>query len=159
MEIGRMLIPCFRRFTGVDVVKFVIENHRAKYSGGGVEFIHADIVADQLPSGDVCSIRQVFQHLSNRQIAAVLPKLENYRDVYITEHVPTGADWTPNKDKPQGAGIRISVNSGVDLTAPPFSIDPGRIVTVMEIAGNDHGADGDRGVIRTVLYQPGGAGE
>lgn len=152
MAIGRELIPLCRAFVGVDVAGFVVEHNRAELGAYNVRFVHADIVADELPDGDVCFVRQVFQHLSNRQIAAVLPKLRRYRHVYITEHIPSSGDWVPNRDKPHGAGIRLTVGSGVDLTAAPFGIAPEEIGVVLEVAC---GASGDAGVIRTVLYNPG----
>jgi len=160
MAVGRRLIPLCRAFVGVDVVRFVIDRHRAEMGGGSVEFIHLDMVDGDLPDGDVCFVRQVLQHLSNRQVAKVLPKLRKYRRVYITEHVPSGASpWIPNLDKPQGAGIRLDVGSGIDLTAPPFGISKDEISVLLEVRGNDAGGGHDPGIIRTVLYTPGFAEE
>ncbi len=155
MEIGRELIPLCRTFVGVDVVGFVVERHRMKLGAENVRFVHADIVTDELPDGDVCFVRQVFQHLSNRQIAAVLPKLRKFRHVYITEHIPSARDWMPNRDKPHGAGIRLAAASGIDLTAVPFGINRDEIRVVLDVACGASGGDGDAGVIRTVLYTPG----
>jgi hypothetical protein len=156
MAIGKSLIPLCREFIGVDVVRFVIDRHREEFGGENVRFVHADMTNEDLPDGDVCLIRQVFQHLSNRQIAAVLPKLCKYRHVYLTEHLPTGEGWMPNRDKPHGAGIRLSVGSGVDITAQPFGIAAEKVRHVLDVAGNDSGVGGDAGIIRTVLYTTGG---
>jgi hypothetical protein len=156
MAIGRELIPLCRTFVGVDVVGFVLELHRQELGADNVRFVRADIVADELPDGDVCFVRQVFQHLSNRQIAAVLPKLRKYRYVYITEHIPSSQEWVPNLDKRHGAGIRLAAASGIDLTAAPFGIDPDEIGIVLDVACLASGGSGDAGVIRTVLYTPGG---
>lgn len=155
MVIGRALIPLCRRFIGVDVVGFVVERHQLEWAEENVRFVHTDIVTDELPDGDVCFIRQVFQHLSNRQIAAVLPKLRRYRHVYITEHIPSTRDWMPNRDKPHGAGIRLAAASGIDLTASPFAIDPDEIGIVLDVSCAVSGGHGDAGIIRTVLYTPG----
>lgn len=155
MAIGRELIPLCHAFVGVDVVGFVVERHRQELGAETVRFVHADIVADALPDGDVCFVRQVFQHLSNRQIAAVLPKLRKYRHVYITEHIPSAREWVPNRNKPHGAGIRLAATSGIDLTAPPFGIDPDETRLVLDVACLASGESGDAGVIRTVLYTPG----
>jgi len=156
MAIGRKLIPLCQTFIGVDVVGFVVERHRQELGAENVRFVRADIVADELPDGDVCFVRQVFQHLSNRQIAAVLPKLRKYRHVYITEHIPSSREWAPNRDKPHGAGIRLAAASGIDLTAAPFGIDPDEIGIVLDVACGASGGSGDAGIIRTVLYTPGG---
>jgi hypothetical protein len=156
MEVGRHLIPLCRVFVGVDVVRFVIDRHRTEMGGDSVDFIHLDMVDDDLPDGDICFVRQVFQHMSNRQVGRVLPKLRKYRRVYITEHLPSGASpWIPNLDKPQGAGIRLDVGSGIDLTAAPFGIPGGEVRLLLEVRGNDAGGGRDPGIIRTVLYTPG----
>lgn len=156
MEVGRQLIPLCRLFIGVDVVKFVIDRHQEAIGSDSVRFAHLDIVDGDLPDGDICFVRQVFQHLSNTQVAKVLPKLRKYRKVYITEHIPSGSSpFIPNLDKPQGAGIRLDVGSGIDLNASPFSIPEGATRVVLEVRGNNTGCDGDSGVIRTILYTPG----
>jgi hypothetical protein len=156
MEIGRHLIPLCRLFIGVDVVRFVIDRHRAEMEGHCVKFMHCDMVDGDLPDGDVCFVRQVFQHMSNHQVESVLPKLRKYRRVYVTEHLPSGSSlWIPNLDKPQGAGIRLDLGSGIDLTAPPFGIPESEVWTLLEVRGNDVGGGHDPGIIRTVLYTPG----
>jgi hypothetical protein len=158
MEVGRRLIPLCHAFVGVDVVKFVIDRHRAEMGGDSVDFIHLDIVDGDLPDGDVCFVRQVFQHLSNRQVGKVLPKLRKYRRVYITEHVPSrSSQWVPNLDKPQGAGIRLDDDSGIDITESPFGICGSEVRVLLEVRGNDPGGGRDPGIIRTVLYTPGSA--
>jgi site-specific recombinase XerC len=114
------------------------------------------MIADDLPDGDVCFVRQVFQHLSNGQIAQVLPKLRKYRRIYITEHLPSAlSKWRPNLDKLQGADIRMNSGSGIDITAEPFNVPGDEVEIVMEVCGNDAAAERDPGVIRTVLYTPG----
>lgn len=157
MSIGREFIPHCRHFTGADVVKFVIERHQAELGGESVDFQHLDMVSDDLPEGDICFVRQVFQHLSNRQIACVLPKLRKYRRVYITEHLPSKSGWPANADKPQGAGIRLDRGSGVDLTAPPFGVPEDEVKRVLAVPGNSTGGPYDAGLIVTVLYTPGRA--
>lgn len=155
MAVGRRLIPLCASYIGVDVVRYVIESHREEFVTGHVTFIHADIVADPLPDGDVCFVRQVFQHLSNAQIARVLPKLRKYCRVYITEHVLSGCAWLPNADKPHGASIRLAVGSGVDITKAPFGVPADEVSQVLDVVGNSTGGEGDAGIIRTVLYTPG----
>lgn len=156
MNIGRQLIPLCREFIGVDVVRFLVGRHQAEMGGERVRFHHCDIVADELPEGDVCFLRQVLQHLSNKQITAVLPKLRKYGRVYVTEHLPSAASlWTANFDKPQGAGIRLDHGSGVVITRPPFGVPPEEVRVVLEVRGNVSGDGHDPGVIQTVCYTPG----
>lgn len=155
MAVGRSLIPLCNSFTGVDIVKYVVDRHQRDFDSDKVRFVHLDIIRDALPAGDVCFLRQVLQHLSNRQILAVLPKLAQYRLVYITEHVPTAAGWVPNLDKPHGRGIRLDQQSGVDLAAAPFNLPANEMQMVLEVPGNENGGVYDPGMIRTILYTPG----
>lgn len=155
MNVGKRLIPLCRSYVGADVVRYVIAENRSAFSGSDAGFVHCDIVKDQLPDGEVCFLRQVLQHLSNDQIQRILPKLRKYRFVYISEHIPAG--WTgarANLDKPQGRGIRLDRNSGVDITREPFGISNDGVEVVLEVAGNPHSSGLDPGVIRTVLYRP-----
>lgn len=155
MRIGARLIPHCRSYIGVDIVKYVVDRHQAEMGSDRVGFRHLDIIADDLPDGDVCFIRQVIQHLSNKQILGILPKLRKYQYVYITEHVPSdAAARIPNIDKPHGKGIRLDRNSGVDITQKPFNIPKSEVITVLEIRGNEVGQNVDPGLIRTVLYTP-----
>jgi SAM-dependent methyltransferase len=111
-------------YVACDVVSELIEHNRRTFPHLGVEFIHLDIVSDPLPAGDIAFIRQVLQHLSNEQIAAVVTKLQQYAWVVVTEHLPRTARFTPNRDKPIGPGIRLRLQSGVVLTKPPFNLRP-----------------------------------
>lgn len=120
--VGRKIADLGVEYTGVDVVPALIEHHSAQYGSERVRFVHLDIVRDTLPDGDLCLIRQVLQHLSNEQIAQILPKLARYRHVLITEHYPgRGARVVPNRDKTHGHDTRIEDDSAVFLDQPPFN--------------------------------------
>jgi len=160
MRVGEKLLPFCGTYTGADVVAFLVEAHTQRFGSERIHFLHLDAVRDELPDGDVCLIRQVFQHMSNRQIARVLEKLGKYRYVYITEHVPRdGSGAIPNKDKPTGAGIRLERGSGVDVSAPPFDVPSRLVEVVLDITLPADGGAVDPGVIRTALYQPAGGME
>ncbi len=153
-SVGRQLLPLCSSYIGVDIVKPVIYRNQAKYGNENTRFVHLNIVDDALPKGDVCFIRQVLQHLSNQQIATVLPKLNIYKWVFITEHYPTNNDSIePNKDKVQGSDIRVCYNSGVYLSEPPFELPKCTLTKILEVPGSV-GERRDRGVIRTFLYKP-----
>ncbi|HEY0468383.1 MAG TPA: class I SAM-dependent methyltransferase, partial [Polyangiaceae bacterium] len=83
-SVGRQLLPYCSSYIGVDVVPALIEHLNSQVSHPQAHFVHADIIDGQLPDGDICLIRQVFQHLSNAQIGKVLAKLDRYRTVFIT---------------------------------------------------------------------------
>jgi len=155
-RVGKQLLPLCSSYTGVDIVKPLIQNNQESYANDILHFVHLNIVEDELPQGDVCFLRQVLQHLSNQQIGAVLPKLTQYRWVFITEHYPTENRWTkPNLDKTCGGDIRAYNNSGVFLEEPPFELPAEKLEQVLEVSGTQLGERKDRGVIRTFLYKPG----
>ena len=121
--VGRKIAALGVDYTGVDVVPALIQHHTQHHASAKVRFMHLDIIADPLPRADLCLIRQVLQHLSNDQIARILPKLSQYEHVLVTEHYPgRGAHVVPNKDKPQGHDTRIEDDSAVFLEAAPFSV-------------------------------------
>lgn len=110
-------------YHGLDVVPELVARNRAVHGRRGVTFSVMDAVSDELPPGDICLIRQVLQHLSNRQIAEILRRCQHYRLVVVTEHWPAPeAAGTPNLDKPHGPDTRLDRGSWVDLTQPPFNL-------------------------------------
>lgn len=153
-RIGKQLLPLCSSYIGVDVVKPLVRRNQEIYGDSRVQFVHLDIVKDELPNGDVCFIRQVLQHLSNKQIVDILAKITKYKWVFITEHYPTDNDTIePNKDKPHGGDIRAYENSGVYLTKPPFELPSQKLEKVLEVAGAGLGEGYDPGVICTFLYK------
>lgn len=154
MRIGDQICGLFKSYTGVDIVAPLIESHRKNKGKDNVRFEHLNIAEDPLPTGDVCLIRQVLQHLSNREISAILEKASMYKYVYITEHLPSDdSTAVPNVDMAHGSNIRIYRNSGVYLDKPPFSLPPESLATMLDLEG--HGFKFlDAGRIVTVRYSP-----
>jgi Methyltransferase domain len=151
-SVGRRIASQCGRYVGVDIVKPLIDHNRKTFGNSSVSFVHADMVTDDLPVGDVCLVRQVFQHLSNDQILAVLPKLDRYRCSFITEHHPSETRLRrPNVDKPHGGGIRARQRSGVFLDQPPFNVPPARYRLLLEVPGTSLPGGIDPGVIRTFV--------
>lgn len=123
-NVGYKIIDKNIHYTGIDIVEdLIIENER-KFSTSNVKFICKNIISDELPDGDLCLIRQVFQHLSNDQILRVIKKFKNYKYIIITEHYPSNQikKIIPNKDKPHGPDTRIYDNSAVFLDKTPFNL-------------------------------------
>jgi Methyltransferase domain len=151
-SVGRQLSSACGRYIGVDIVKPLIAHNQAAYGTSRVSFQYANIVEDDIPDGDICFVRQVFQHLSNAQIAAVLPKLDKFRCCFITEHQPSaGRLLRANADKTQGGNIRVSAGSGVFLDQPPFNVPADRYRALLEVPGMEYINGADPGVIRTYL--------
>lgn len=117
--VGARLAPLFRHYHGIDIVRPVIDRNRREYARDGVEFSCRDAVTDPLPDGDVAVVRQIFQHLSNGDIAAIAEKLQAFPLVIVTEHLPS-LGFEPNSDQPTGIGTRVHRRSGVVLHEPPF---------------------------------------
>jgi hypothetical protein len=156
-HIGKQLLPLCSSYIGVDIVEPLIRRNQETYGNPLTQFMHLNIVEDELPIGDVCFVRQVLQHLSNQQIVAVLQKLKKYKWVFITEHYPPDNDAIrPNIDKVHGGDIRVYDNSGVYLTKPPFNLPTQALEEVLEVPWVGLRGGFDKGVIRTILYKPKG---
>jgi SAM-dependent methyltransferase len=135
-RVGALLLEAGVHYTGIDIVESLIRNNTKLYGGERVRFECLDIINSELPDGDLCLIRQVFQHLSNEQILKVLRNTEKYQYVIVTEHYPAPhALREKNRDKPCGEDVRIYDGSGVFLDTPPFNrrisgplleVDPGK---------------------------------
>lgn len=121
-RVGSKLIGEGISYHGVDVVPDLIRHLESTASGPEVKFSCRNIVEDPLPAGQLCLVRQVFQHLSNDQILAVLAKLESFDHVIVTEHFPAeGAEFVPNRDISHGPETRVDFGSGLFLDQPPFN--------------------------------------
>jgi thiol-disulfide isomerase/thioredoxin len=148
--VGSKIRHLCAKFVACDVVEPLILRNQKKFRDHDVDFLVKDIVYDDLPDGDIALLRQVLQHLSNREIGALLPKLQKkYKYLVLTEHLPSGSDFTPNLDKPVGPDIRLAIvegGSGVVLTEPPFNLVP---KSTLEVCSIPEG----HSVINTVIYE------
>ncbi len=126
-RIGKRLAAMVPDYIGVDIVPDLIAHHRREYGAEHVCFECLDVVEDSLPPGDLCLIRQVFQHLNNAEISTVLAKLAPYELVLVTENVKAGPGTVPNIDHVHGPRTRLVEDSGVFLTEPPFSVESERV--------------------------------
>ena len=142
-EIGKQLVARVpnMQYIGCDIVPELIAHHKAVFADPRADFQSLDIVADHLPGGDVCLIRQVLQHLSNSEIKKVLGKLRHFKKVYITEGYPIIVTGPINPDKPAGSDVRfdwrIGSGRGVELDKKPFSV-PVREVFQVEVSEPPH---------------------
>ena len=107
-------------YLGIDIVPKLINYNNKKYSNLQIKFIKSNIVDDDLPISELCLIRQVLQHLSNKEVDIILEKCKKYKYVIVTEHVFIGDEVIPNLDKKAGDDIRF--NSGIFLDKPPFNL-------------------------------------
>lgn len=148
--IGRQITDLCSSYHGCDIVNELIEYNRENFEQAAVRFSCIDATREKLPSGNVLIVRQVLQHLSNHAIAAILKQFPDFQYIIVTEHLP-GGKFTPNIDKPSGPDSRLRLGSGVDISAPPFSLRPAFQEVLHEVKDN-----GDfPGVIKTTLYYMG----
>ncbi len=124
-QVSRRILARLQRpldYTGCDVARSVIEHNRARHANSNVRFVQVNAVDADPPAGDVVTIRQVLQHLSNAQIAAVLERLARlYKVAIITELLPTRFA-AANLDIAHGIAVRIPLGSGVYVDQPPYSL-------------------------------------
>jgi SAM-dependent methyltransferase len=134
------------RYIGIDIVPALIAHHQANFSREGVEFRCANIIQDELPDGELCLIRQVLQHLSNREISCVLSRLNKYGHLLVTEDVYHGSRTVrPNLDHLHGPDNRVHKRSGVFLDLPPYSLAS---QTLLEVSSPQ-----TESVLRTLLIR------
>jgi len=146
-NVGKELVQYTRKYIAADIVPELIERNRKTFKAENLEFRCLDIATDELPSGDCVILRQVLQHLSNREVQRVVNKLADYKYVILTEHLPEG-DFTPNRDIISGQGIRLKKQSGIDLLAPPFNLKVKGERQLLSVPAKE-----SRGVIVTTLYE------
>lgn len=155
-NVGSQLAPLASSYHGIDIVDSVIQRNIADHGCDHVRFSCLNIIDDPLPTGNVCFIRQVLQHLSNAQIIKILNKLSSYEWVFLTEHHPLDAHLRKkNADKRAGADIRIHGDSGLFFDHEPFNLPSNCLTKVLEV--DDGWRPGRyKGIIRSYLYKPGG---
>lgn len=128
-RVGRLIATSGVSYTGVDVVEGLIAENTRRYASPTVRFQCADITSDALPEGELCLVREVFQHLSNAQVSATLARLSKYKYVLITEvHPDDLRHYRINRDKPHGATSRLAHFSVLQLDKPPFNVANARLV-------------------------------
>jgi SAM-dependent methyltransferase len=98
-------------YKGFDVVPELILRNQKKYETEHIHFYHADGIDFDLPSADLLICKDVLQHLSNEDVAAVLKQLPKFKYCLITNDVG---------DNEQ---IRTGDCRGLDLTKPPFNLN------------------------------------
>ncbi len=147
-QVGRHLAQPGLDYTGCDIVRPLVEYNQKTFGNERVRFLQRNMITDELPDGELCIIRQVFQHLSNESILKVLPKLKKYRYVIIADAQPTQDKDKVNHDIPNFSGTRAVVHgTGLWLENAPFNL-PLTVVHSYTLKS------GDDEYLRLVLYKP-----
>jgi hypothetical protein len=146
-NIGSQLLPFSKEYFAVDIVPELIEHLKKQYPQKELSFFCLDIAKDELPKADCVIIRQVLQHLSNKEIKEIVPKLYDYKYVILTEHLPLGK-FEANKDIISGQGIRLKKKSGLDITKSPFNFKFKKTIVL-----NNFDLENNKGKIVTTLFE------
>ncbi|MEP6887894.1 MAG: class I SAM-dependent methyltransferase, partial [Nitrospirales bacterium] len=147
-RVGNLIDKSSVQYIGVDIVPDLISTNKKLYSSSNVSFLCLNAVQDDLPDGDLCLVRQLFQHLSNEHISQILQKCKKYKYVIVSEHLPTGDNIVPNLDMNAHWDIRAIQNSGVFIDKAPFNY---KSEILLELDPDHKGYEGS--VIRTSLIQ------
>lgn len=145
-NIGNHLVKHTQKYVAIDVVDDLIERNKTIFKADNLEFHCLDIAKDELPNADCVILRQVLQHLSNTEIKQITKKLNKYKYIILTEHIPTG-NFVSNKDIISGQGIRLKQNSGVNLLESPFNLKVNTSEKIDEFI-----LENNKSCITTMLY-------
>lgn len=146
-NIGSKLVKHAQKYIAIDIVPELIERNRNQFEAPSLEFHCLDIANDDLPIADCAILKQVLQHLSNREVQQIVKKLVAYKYVILTEHVPDH-EFEPNRDIISGQGTRLKKQSGINLLAPPFNLEAKEEELLLSIP-----LDKGKGVLETKLYR------
>ncbi len=146
-NVGKELVQHSKKYIAVDIVPELIERNKQMFKADHLEFRCLNIANDDLPEADCAILRQVLQHLSNAEVKSVVQKLNSYKYVVLTEHIPEG-DFDPNTDIISGQGTRLKKKSGLRLLEPPFNFKVKEKQQLLSIVLDD-----GRGIIETWLYR------
>jgi SAM-dependent methyltransferase len=109
-------------YIGCDIAANVIAYNTATHARPGIEFRVLDVTSEPPPTGDIVTVREVLQHLSNAHIAVALENLSRcFKTAIITESVHTDTK-VPNIDIISGYRTRDGYRSGVYVDKPPFGL-------------------------------------
>lgn len=147
-NIGKQLYKFTEKYIAVDIVEELIVHNNEKFRANNLEFRCLDIAKDNLPKADCVIIRQVLQHLSNKEVQNILDKLSHYKYLILTEHLPHG-DFEPNKDIISGQGIRIKKQSGLDILKSPFNFKVKNEKELLSVNLDNN----NKGVVVTWFYE------
>lgn len=120
-QIGKHFALKHRKYIGCDVSEFVLGRTRKKFSSINKKFLHTDAVTDLLPSGDLVILKDVLQHLCNRDVSRILSKITVYRFVIIQNDI-----YNENSilyKKRENEDIRSGEVRPLNIIKSPFNAD------------------------------------
>lgn len=146
-NIGKEFVSYSKQYTAIDIVPSLISYNQQHFIDENLDFKCLDIAKDELPIADIAILRQVLQHLSNDEINLIVQKLNRYKYIILTEHIPYNS-FKANVDVISGQGIRIKKHSGVNLLEAPFNFKVNKHTNICTVI-----LEQNKGVIATELYE------
>lgn len=121
-NVGSKIRSSCEKYIACDIVDSLIEQNRLKYKELDVDFRVFDFTSEKCEKTDIIFLRQVLQHLSNKDIKKGLKNiLPHCQYLVLTEHLPANSNFKRNIDKPTGPDVRAELNSGIDINEQPFN--------------------------------------
>jgi SAM-dependent methyltransferase len=149
-EVSRRILSPELSYVGCDIVPGLVASNTARFASERVKFHNLDVVTDPLPTGDLCIIRQVFQHLSNGDIATVLQKARQYPLLVVTDEQVVGDNSDINVDIIPYHGTRRLFGQGLRLERGPFFE---RVEILLEHSSGSEYSAISQTYLRTVLIR------
>ena len=87
-NVGSNLVKFSKKYIAIDVVGNLIDRNKNLFKSNRLIFKKIDVVYEDIPRGDCILIKEVFQHITNKEIKMILKKLINFKYLIITESEP-----------------------------------------------------------------------
>ena len=110
-------------YVGYDASHMVIAKNAKAYSKYGVEFVHGNFLNIDLPGADLLIVKDVLQHLSNRNVHQAIRQFKKYKYVIIVN------DIEPETLSALNIDIRDGDYRTLDITVEPFSVHGTKVLT------------------------------
>ena len=123
------------KYTGIDVVGSVIENNKLKYAKNNISFLCLDAAHQDIPAADLIIVKEVLQHLPNKDVQSILSKVHSYSYAIfvndISHHIR--GNWRQLWRWRQICRTNTDIDPGgyrlLSLREPPFSINASHLLT------------------------------
>jgi SAM-dependent methyltransferase len=128
-------------YRGIDIVPEPIEANRSAFGSAHIRFECADLVEAQLGQADLCTCKDVLQHLPTADVRAILAKLPAFRFALLTN------DWQEERQRGWRSLWRWRALGNVNgdilpgghrplrLREPPFSLTAERVLDYVVTSG------------------------
>jgi len=110
------------KYTGFDASKTIIERNKKNFLKSNISFNHGNFLEIDAPKADLLIIKDVLQHLSNKNINKAIERFKSYNFVIITNDIDPVTFSSLNNDIKDGE-YRV-----LDLTKMPFNIKAEKVL-------------------------------